>query len=178
MHSPKLGWFLVLAALFACKGSSGNGTLDVKFEEEATQMKVGTALAVPKPFGKGVLYTFMVYNEGVKTAPCKTDLGYEKPVGGTNWAVSLEMSPIGDPVSGREKNVIYPSLMPRFYFVRSKGEFNGSVVNGISNMDLDKAKLTILSIDGDTISARVDADDPAKGSRVVGEFKAKICKPE
>ncbi len=178
MSSPRFCAFLLFTALFACKGAGGNGTLDIKHEAEATQMKVGAAVAVPKEFKDGVLYTFMVYNEGVKSAPCKTDLDYEKPVGGTNWAVSLEMSPIGDPVSGTEKNVVYPSLMTRVYFVASQGEYKGSVFNGRSDIALKGSKLTLVSVEGDTITARVDAEDKEKGSHIRGEFKAKICKPE
>lgn len=162
-------------ALLACKGGE-SGSLELKFEGEATTMKVGAALAVPRPFGDGFIYQFMLYNEGVKSAPCKGDDFHDpNPVGGTNWAVSLEMSPIGDPLRATDKNKIYPKAMPRFYFVRTQGESKGSSVRGVADSG-SNATLTVLSVDGDVIRVRVDATGAE--SFMKGEFKAKICKPE
>lgn len=186
-----------LSALSACKGASGesttkkeskeeskeegegNGSIDVKYEKEKTTFKVGTAYAMPQPFGDdGVLYTFFVYNDGVKDPPCSDELFPSDPVGGNDWAVSIEMSPIGDPVPKTVKNKKYEKAMVRFYFVASKGEYKGSTFNGVTDIDNDNATLTIVSIDGKTITAKIDAEQKDKGSRMKGTFKAKICKPK
>lgn len=184
----------VLWALSACKGAStnssadkeatkgeedqGNGSIDVKYEKEKTTFKVGTAYAMPESFGDGVLYTFFVYNDGVKDPPCSDELFPQEPVGGNNWAVSIEMSPIGDPVPKNVKNKKYEKAMVRFYFKASKGEDKGSTFNGVTDIDADNATLTIVSIDGKTITAKIDAEQKDKGSHMRGEFKAKICKPK
>jgi hypothetical protein len=146
------------------------------YVKEATTFKVGTAYAMPQTYDDGVLYTFFVYNDGAKDPPCSDELFPEKPIGGNHWAISIEMSPIGDPVPKTVKNEVYKSPMVRFYYVASKGEYKGSTFNGVTNIGIDNAKLTIVSIDGKTITAKIDAEE--KGSHMRGQFKAKICKPK
>ena len=117
----------LLWALSACKGAStdsstkkkddesakddeGNGSIDVKYEKEKTTFKVGTAYAMPQPFGDdGVLYTFFVYNDGVKDPPCTDELFPSDPVGGNNWADSF---PPAASRSSPSRQILSPSSSP------------------------------------------------------------------
>lgn len=184
-RTPILLGSVVVLALLACKksgdsssSSSGNGSMEVKYEQEAATFKVGTAYAIPRKWEDGNQYTFVVYNDGVKDPPCIDPLTQNKPIGGNNWAVTGEMSPIGDPVRPTDKNKVYPKLMVRFFFVRTKGEFKDSPMNGVTDIDNANANLTIISVDGDTITAKIDAAQPDQGSMMKGEFKAKVCTPK
>lgn len=184
MRAVRTIGIVLLLALLACKkgsssgqetASAGNGKIDVKVDYDSTTFTVGTAYAIPHKWEDGNHYTFWIFNDGVKDPPCTTELFPDKPLGGNNWGVTIEMSPIGDPVRPTDKNKVYPKAMVRTYYVPREGEYKGSVFNGQSGTDIDKSNLTIVSIDGDTITAKIDASGE---DHVKGEFKAKICTPK
>jgi hypothetical protein len=184
MKGVRTAGIVMLLALVACKkgsdsasaqGVQGNGTMDVRQEHDAMTFTVGTAFAIPSKWEDGNLYTFWIYNDGVKDPPCTAELFPDDPVGGNNWAVTIEMSPIGDPVRTTDKNKDYRAPMVRTYYVPREGKYKGDVFNGRSPNYTEK-KLTIVSFDGETIHAKVEARGDT--AHVKGEFKAKVCTPK
>jgi hypothetical protein len=44
--------------------------MDVKKEHDAMKFSVGVAYAIPSKWEDGNLYTFWIFNDGVKDPPC------------------------------------------------------------------------------------------------------------
>jgi hypothetical protein len=170
---------LLLAVSLASAGcEKSQGPMSVKYDTEETTFKVGTVHAIASKWEDGSKYTFVVYNEGVKNPPCSDKLDYDKAVGGDNWALLFEMSPIGNPVKPTDKERAFPGFGTHLSYVASKGDYKGSHFTRTTTMGVKEGTITIVSIDGDTIKARVDADRKEDGTSIHGTFTAKVCVPK
>lgn len=149
------------------------GTLDVEIDDEYTTMKVGAAYAIPTQRDDGVLYYFMAFNAGARDTSCATTLKGENPVGGDNWAVSLDMSTGSTPFKPTEKNKEYDDVSASVFFVAKSGTWKGAA-RGLNPFGSDaEKKLTIVSADAESVSVKIDVSN--KSGHVKGEFKAKLC---
>jgi hypothetical protein len=67
----------------------------------------------------------MVSNKGVTTASCKTEIDGNKPVGGTNWALSFDMPTYAEAFGPKDSNKTYDDVMASVFYVATKRPVEG-----------------------------------------------------
>src|SRR5258706_12460472 len=115
-----------VAAKAAVADVPQSGTLDVEIDDEATTMKVGHAFAIPAPHGEGNLYSFVLFNAKATEPTCATKIKGDAPVGGDNWAVSLDMGSGASPFKASDKDKDYDDVSTSVYFVSKSGPWKGT----------------------------------------------------
>jgi hypothetical protein len=163
------------AAKAAVAELPATGTLDLEIDDDATTMKVGAAYATPSPHGDGNLYSFRAFNNKATETSCSTKINGDSPVGGDNWAVSLDMNSGAAPFKAGDKDKDYDDVITSVYFVSKTGPWKGKARGLNPFAEEAEKKLTIVSADAQTVTVKVDVSN--KSGHVKGEFKAKVCPP-
>jgi len=158
------------------------GDVDIKLDEKnATKMKVGAAFVTLFPGdeddkGKPGSYKFFltVINDGVKDASCDKKLPTDKPVGGTNWALTFDTLNANKWEVGSKEPM---PLSPSFYYTEG-GSSHALSPWSDPMMDKNEVRVSSFSEKSVTFDLDLEAHSSDGNGHIKGKVTAKVCKIE
>jgi hypothetical protein len=111
---------------------------------------------------------------------CATELDVAKPVGGTNWAVEISMSPNAPALAPGAKDKADPESTITVFFIPTTNNAPGnSIAIGPFGGETAKQQLTIVSVDAHSVTFKYDGSGPSGNGKdtnsVRGQVTAEIC---